>query len=144
MKKTKAQKTKALNSHLVRTYKITLKERGIILANQKYLCPICKKSIYNQKRICVDHDHLTGKIRGVLCDNCNLGLGIFKDSKDLLTNAIQYLCQKSTFHSLKKPLLKNRIKSFILANPLLLDEKIAEILHCHRITVWRIRQGKIH
>jgi hypothetical protein len=42
-------------------------------------------------RICLDHDHKTGKIRGLLCNNCNRSLGLFKDSVDLLKKAIEYL-----------------------------------------------------
>ena len=39
----------------------------------------------------VDHDHVTGKIRGVLCFNCNGGLGQFKDRVDVIRNAVTYL-----------------------------------------------------
>lgn len=40
---------------------------------------------------CIDHDHKTGEVRGVLCRSCNLALGYFKDDVKLLNNAIKYL-----------------------------------------------------
>jgi len=55
-------------------------------------CSIC--NVYEStlaKGLAVDHDHETGKIRGLLCSQCNTGLGMFKDSLTFLTNAIDYL-----------------------------------------------------
>ena len=42
-------------------------------------------------QLVVDHCHKTGKIRGLICDSCNVGLGRFKDNIDNLKNAIKYL-----------------------------------------------------
>jgi hypothetical protein len=61
-----------------------------ILASQGYLCKICRTDFYN-KRICFDHCHKTGMIRGALCRNCNCGLGYFNDSIEMLDRAIVYL-----------------------------------------------------
>ena len=61
---------------------------------QKGCCAICGDSLVHPKsyRHCaVDHCHDTGEIRGLLCQNCNLGLGHFKDSKERMLNAIEYL-----------------------------------------------------
>jgi hypothetical protein len=50
-------------------------------------CSICRS-----KRILhIDHDHLTGRVRGILCVNCNIGLGNFRDNIELLERAIIYL-----------------------------------------------------
>jgi len=50
-------------------------------------CVICGSS----RRLCIDHDHVTGKIRGVLCTKCNAGLGMFEDDADRMKQAINYL-----------------------------------------------------
>lgn len=50
-------------------------------------CAICKQ----RKRLCIDHCHSRGHVRGLLCNNCNAGIGMFKDSKRLLRAALQYL-----------------------------------------------------
>lgn len=55
-------------------------------------CKICSRhqSILN-KRLSVDHDHQTGKIRGLLCNSCNLAIGNFKESLNLIKQAVIYL-----------------------------------------------------
>lgn len=78
------------NGHLVRKYGITADEYDERLARQGGGCKICGRSL-ERIRLAVDHDHKTGKVRGILCENCNRGLGMFKDSPELLQNAIQYL-----------------------------------------------------
>ena len=59
------------------------------------ICLICKTSQDNlTKRLVVDHDHKTNKIRGLLCTNCNLGIGNLKENISYLKNAILYLGDK--------------------------------------------------
>jgi len=64
-----------------------------MLKDQNYVCKICNKPENRKKTssLSVDHNHSTGKIRGLLCDLCNKGLGHFKDDINLLNNAIIYL-----------------------------------------------------
>jgi hypothetical protein len=67
-----------------------------MLKKQNNCCGICKKHISEalltrKSNLCVDHDHKTGKIRGLLCDNCNRGIGLLGDNIDILRNAIGYL-----------------------------------------------------
>ena len=53
---------------------------------------VATKQLINEKNaLTVDHNHVTGQIRGLLCTNCNLGIGNFKDKTELLKNAIKYL-----------------------------------------------------
>jgi len=73
----------------------------IQLQNNK--CAICGVSLaeIETKNVHVDHDHLTGKARGVLCHYCNAVLGFAKDSKDVLSKAITYL-QSPPFNLLEE------------------------------------------
>lgn len=63
-----------------------------LLNAQGGVCAICKgpESIPN-RRLGVDHCHKTGRVRGLLCDRCNVGLGRFKDDASLLKKAVAYL-----------------------------------------------------
>lgn len=61
-------------------------------------CAICGSADAlrkGSKRLCIDHDHATGAIRGLLCHPCNVGLGAYRDDPKLLANAIQYLAQRA-------------------------------------------------
>lgn len=73
--------------HLKRRYGITAADADAMLAAQGGLCAICRTAAAAH----VDHDHLTGKVRGLLCFNCNGGLGQFRDRVDVLEAAVGYL-----------------------------------------------------
>jgi hypothetical protein len=63
-----------------------------LLVEQNNCCAICGIPATDMRReLSVDHNHETNKIRGLLCDHCNLGLGNFRDSTTLLSVAIEYL-----------------------------------------------------
>ena len=70
-------------------YGITIEERDNIVETQNGLCAICDIDISNKPYI--DHCHDTGKVRGMLCMNCNAGLGAFKDSPEIFQKALDYL-----------------------------------------------------
>ena len=61
-----------------------------LLKKQDNKCAICGQPP-GKRELSVDHNHQTGEVRGLLCDNCNLGLGNFQDSPFLLNKAISYV-----------------------------------------------------
>jgi hypothetical protein len=71
-------------------YGITESEYEIIRKNQNNKCGICKIEL-DEIKCCVDHDHKTGMVRGLLCDRCNTGIGRFEDDVYLLIKATKYL-----------------------------------------------------
>lgn len=77
---------------LRRKYGMTLEEYDAILAAQGGVCAICGgPPVGPGGRYHVDHDHVSGSVRGLLCGTCNTGLGQFKDSSELLSKAVAYL-----------------------------------------------------
>lgn len=80
-------------SHLKRNFNITLEEYNEMLIKQEYKCAICGgfETDYRNEVLSVDHCHNTNKIRGLLCNTCNRALGLFKDNKENLINALKYL-----------------------------------------------------
>jgi hypothetical protein len=87
---------KMRSSSLKNNYGITDVEYEKILEGQGRVCKICGSDNPGRgKYFCVDHCHKTGKVRGLLCDNCNKGLGHFKDNISFLERAMTYVrsCQ---------------------------------------------------
>jgi len=77
---------------LVKRYSLTLDEYNALLAGQNHKCAICGKDPDREtRRFCVDHDHQTGKVRGLLCNKCNVGLANFTDNPGTLRAAAHYL-----------------------------------------------------
>lgn len=103
-------RNQCLNCYSSLTRERHWKRRGIsfswqefedLLRNQDFKCQICEISISsyqeNRKRNfsgCLDHNHKTGKVRGILCENCNRALGLFKDSIKNINSALKYLDSK--------------------------------------------------
>ncbi len=85
------QRTRNLNK-----YNITIEQYDDMFRRQNGLCNICFKPETLEYRgklklLSVDHCHVNGKVRGLLCNNCNLALGKFKDDILTLKSAIKYL-----------------------------------------------------
>lgn len=69
-------------------YGITQEEFDALLVSQDGRCAICRVLL---EKAVVDHDHDTGRVRGLLCWNCNVALGHMRDDPDTLARAIAYL-----------------------------------------------------
>ena len=78
---------------LMRQYGITQADYRKILASQNHRCAICgtRKPGREDRHFKVDHDHKTGRIRGLLCHLCNVGLGSFRDDLRIVLQVIRYL-----------------------------------------------------
>lgn len=61
-----------------------------MLDEQLRSCLICELPI-NEKTAVVDHDHKTGRVRALLCQNCNVGIGHLKHDKEIAHRAVEYL-----------------------------------------------------
>ena len=86
-----------LKSYRQRTYGVSHDEYMEMLEEQDYVCAICNKpeELLNPsgetRPLCIDHCHDTGKVRGLLCNRCNILLSRAQDSVEILANAINYL-----------------------------------------------------
>lgn len=68
---------------------LTPESYAAMLERQGGACAICRGGFGT--KTCIDHDHTTGAVRGLLCHSCNVALGHFRDDPELLANAIAYL-----------------------------------------------------
>jgi len=99
----RGKRDSVLKWRLENIYGISFEEYHEQLAEQNNVCAICKlpetritrpggKFLSGEEpRLAVDHDHDTGKFRGLLCHKCNVGVGNFQDDETLLQSAIDYL-----------------------------------------------------
>lgn len=83
---------------VTKLYGITSEEYLELYEKQKNICAIClKQETVTDKRnnmprnLAVDHCHMTGKIRGLLCARCNKAIGLFKEDLEVIKNSIKYL-----------------------------------------------------
>lgn len=82
------QNSKGAEFYYLRKYSLTKQNLENLYILQENKCKICKKEF---KKLNVDHCHTSGKVRGLLCSNCNTGLGLFKDNSEFLQSALLYL-----------------------------------------------------
>ncbi len=72
---------------LRRKYNLSIDQYNLMLERQNSMCFLC----LDNKKLCVDHNHTTNKVRKILCDRCNRGLGYFKENVALLIKAAHYI-----------------------------------------------------
>jgi hypothetical protein len=83
-----------------RRYGLSAADYNLMLARQDGVCAICKRS---GRKLCVDHCHATGKVRGLLCSNCNRGLGFYNDNPVFTQAATAYLARSLGGDSTRSP-----------------------------------------
>lgn len=97
---------------LLQNYGINLDQFLTLIENQQYKCKICYDNI-TESTGCVDHDHKTGVVRGILCTRCNTGLGMFRDNKTYLEHAITYLnAYEQNSYEIRKQRLKEQRRRY--------------------------------
>lgn len=85
-------KNRRQNTRLKQMFGINRDQYAVMLKQQDGVCAICKEpEVVPNRSLSVDHDHVTGKVRGLLCSNCNPGIGKFKEKIELLEKAVEYL-----------------------------------------------------
>lgn len=88
-KRTREAVAKASRKHYyMKLYGLTEEDVAAMYEEQCGLCALC---ILPMKKMCVDHCHDTGKVRGLLCGSCNTGLGMFKDNTEVMKRGIAYV-----------------------------------------------------
>lgn len=95
----KANPEKNRERSIKQHYGLSMQQLELLYKEQKGSCAICGKhlELYSKDKTAsldvarVDHDHTTGKVRGLLCNHCNIGIGHMKDNVVLLRNAVKYL-----------------------------------------------------
>ncbi len=82
----------ARRAHLRSTFGLTIEQWNNLLLKQEGKCLLCLQHISELKHpLCVDHDHETNVVRGLLCRPCNSALGLFKDNPYVLHRAFRHL-----------------------------------------------------
>jgi hypothetical protein len=85
------RKRRERDGHLRRTFGITIDEYEAMFDAQGGRCGICRREPHPTISLHVDHDHERGHLRGLICFDCNAGLGKFRDRRRLLAAALRYL-----------------------------------------------------
>ena len=98
----KSNRENAREERLKREYGITLEQHKHMFISQNGCCAICENKFTNRKHINVDHNHITGQVRQLLCTKCNGGIGYFNENPTTLQKAIEYINKWNTPTELTK------------------------------------------
>lgn len=132
-------------------YNIEKIEFFSLIVKQNGECAICKVNLVNKKKyrgynmLCVDHDHITGKTRGLLCKGCNLGIGHFLDFAPWAKNATNYLEK----HTVQLPTKKrfesqtNQVLHYMQKRGPITQATASSVLGCSRLAavIHRLRKN---
>jgi len=84
-----------MNKWLKHKYGLSFDDFHIMYEQQEKKCALCSIEIHmnskDKQRACVDHCHETGRVRGILCQNCNRALGMLKDNKETIKKMLEYI-----------------------------------------------------
>jgi hypothetical protein len=86
-----SNRKKIKDRYRLKRYGLTGEMFDSLLRAQGGVCAICGTGGFSKRGPCVDHNHLTSKVRGILCSHCNSALGHLKDSISIAKKAIEYL-----------------------------------------------------
>ncbi len=86
-RRTRGERKSSRHYRLIRRYRISERAVERMIESQGGVCPICRRA----EPVAVDHDHGTGAVRGILCPDCNTGMGQLRDDPWVLRRAIEYL-----------------------------------------------------
>jgi hypothetical protein len=84
------------HNRIRREYGLTKEQHEALYEKQNKRCKICSKQIDDMFKMHIDHCHSTLKVRGLLCNKCNQGLGLFNEDLDLFEKAVNYLKENAT------------------------------------------------
>jgi hypothetical protein len=87
----KERAVKRWTYHVQSKYKLSKTDFETMFNNQNNVCAICKKANWNGKKPFIDHDHKSGKVRGILCHSCNIAMGLLKENPSIMREMINYL-----------------------------------------------------
>lgn len=82
---------RARDKEYKKKYGITLEQYNEMLAQQNNTCAICQEPCTTGMNLAVDHDHTTGKVRALLCKNCNTAIGLLGEDTNRMAKAIEYI-----------------------------------------------------
>lgn len=104
------------HNYLARTYNITPDFWRAMHEKQEGACPVCHTD-HRDEPLVVDHNHATGKVRGLLCSLCNLGLGHMRDTPAFIANLLCYLLESTAtddkLHLMQPDRLKGTFDTFV-------------------------------
>lgn len=103
------------NRRLLRRYGITLEQKEQMMKAQGDECLLCDRPFPSTQKACVDHDHVTGQVRGILCINCNRAMGQLGDSYERLHRVVAYLGFAECRKPFERPVIAFPAAALVLA-----------------------------